>query len=375
MEERQAIHYGQVEIIPGIKCDVYVLNDDTPVMSERGLAKLLEMRHRALQSVATTGLPKTVKPFIDKDFSVATTLVKVSAKNSPHQGRDIVVYSSTVVSTIIRAYAMAIGNNALQKNQMHIGRKCVLLQAALTDTALYAVMKEACGLPVNLQKTAQKSYTDIVELMKKSGLQCSVSDEVAIKTDITDFLDIPLSTLNSFLGKRRNEIEPIRLDRATIRAMGSKASRMNGYSVHDVGTIALGMDSVIGIGLKEQMFGSLSSLAKLDTKGEIEWQQVLEEIFAGFNFHHNYMIGKYKVDFFVKELNLVLECNGYENHAFYDQQLEAEREKFINKGHRVVRFHHLVGLKTLVNGILHAQVGDVVKLYDVEHYSQNIYNI
>ncbi|MDM8567471.1 DUF559 domain-containing protein, partial [Candidatus Halobeggiatoa sp. HSG11] len=102
-----------------------------------------------------------------------------------------------------------------------------------------------------------------------------------------------------------------------------------------------------------------------DTKGEIEWQQVLEEIFAGFNFHHNYMIGKYKVDFFVKELNLVLECNGYENHAFYDQQLEAEREKFINKGHRVVRFHHLVGLKTLVNGILHAQVGDVVKLYDV----------
>ncbi|MDM8567473.1 DUF559 domain-containing protein [Candidatus Halobeggiatoa sp. HSG11] len=365
MEKRQAVHYGQVEIIPGIKCDVYVLNDDTPVMSERGLAKLLEIRHSTLQSMAETNLSKPLKPFIDKDFSMATTQVEVSAKNSPYQGRKIVVYSSTVVSTIIRAYAMAIGNNTLQKNQMHIGRKCVLLLAALADTALYAVMKEACGLPVNLQKTAQKSYTDIVELMRKSGLKCSVGDEVAIKTDITDFLDIPLSTLNSFLGKRRNEIEPIRLDRETIRAMGSKASRMNGYSVQDVGTIALGMDSVIGIGLKEQMFGSLSSLAKLDTKGEMEWQQVLEEIFAGFNFYHNYMIGKYKVDFFVKELNLVLECNGYENHAFYDQQLEAEREKFINKGHRVVRFHHLVGLKTLVNGILHAQVGDVVKLYDV----------
>jgi len=27
---------------------------------------------------------------------------------------------------------------------------------------------------------------------------------------------------------------------------------------------ALGMDSVVGIGLKEQMFGSVSSLAKLD---------------------------------------------------------------------------------------------------------------
>ena len=29
-------------------------------MSERGLAKLLEIRHSALQSMATTGLPKTV---------------------------------------------------------------------------------------------------------------------------------------------------------------------------------------------------------------------------------------------------------------------------------------------------------------------------
>ena len=77
---------------------------------------------------------------------------------------------------------------------------------------------------------------------------------------------------------------------------------MNGYSVQDVGAIVLGMDSVVGIGLKEQMFGSVSSLAKLDTKGEIE------------------------------------------------------REQFIDKGHRVVRFHHLVDLKTLVNGILHAQV-------------------
>jgi hypothetical protein len=45
-------------------------------MSERGLAKLLEIRHSALQSMATTGLPKTVKPFIDKDFIVATILVK-----------------------------------------------------------------------------------------------------------------------------------------------------------------------------------------------------------------------------------------------------------------------------------------------------------
>jgi len=160
----------------------------------------------------------------------------------------------------------------------------VILQSSLVITALETAIKEACGLPANIQKTAQKNYTDIVELMKESGLKCSVSEEIAIKTDITHFLDIPLSTLNSYLSKRRHEIKPIQLDRETIRAMGSKASRLNGYHVQDVGTIALGMDSVIGIGLKEKMFGRVSTLAKLDTKGEIEWQQLLAEIFAGFSF-------------------------------------------------------------------------------------------
>jgi len=36
MTERKAVYYGQVELIPGIIGDGYVLNDDTAVMSERG---------------------------------------------------------------------------------------------------------------------------------------------------------------------------------------------------------------------------------------------------------------------------------------------------------------------------------------------------
>jgi hypothetical protein len=37
MTERKAVYYGQVELIPGIVCDGYVLDDDTAVMSEAGL--------------------------------------------------------------------------------------------------------------------------------------------------------------------------------------------------------------------------------------------------------------------------------------------------------------------------------------------------
>jgi len=362
MTERQAVHYGQVEIIPGISCDGYVLDDGTACLSERGTADLLGMKHAPLQRVAPNWPPKTLEPFVDKGLIVAPKLIKVVAKNSPHQGRNIVVYNTSFIESFICGYALALANDALRSNQKHVGKRCVILQSSLVKTALEVAIKEACGLPSNIQASAQKNYTDIVELMKESGLKCSVSDEIAIKTDITHFLDIPLSTLNGFLSKRRNEIKPIQLDRETIRAIGSKALRMNGYHIQDVGTIALGMDSVIGIDLKEKM--SVSSLAKFDTQGEIEWQQVLTEIFAGFSFYHNYQIGNYRVDFYVKELDLILECNGYDSHANYNQVYEVKREQFLNN-YRVVRFHHQIDLKTLFNGILRAKMGTITKLY---HY-------
>ncbi|MDM8567862.1 DUF559 domain-containing protein, partial [Candidatus Halobeggiatoa sp. HSG11] len=137
--------------------------------------------------------------------------------------------------------------------------------------------------------------------------------------------------------------------------------------LEDVGKMVLGMDSVIGIELKKQVFGTISTLDKLDTKGEIEWQLVLSQVFENLGFQHNYPIGKYRVDFFVKDLNLILECNGYDNHISYDPIAETKREKFITKNYGLVRFHHLIDWKTLVNGILRTKVGDTTVLYNVEH--------
>jgi hypothetical protein len=50
MTERKAVHYGQVELIPGIVCDGYVLDDETAVMSERTTAHLLGMDHENFAS-------------------------------------------------------------------------------------------------------------------------------------------------------------------------------------------------------------------------------------------------------------------------------------------------------------------------------------
>ncbi|MDM8569721.1 DUF559 domain-containing protein [Thiotrichales bacterium HSG1] len=142
---------------------------------------------------------------------------------------------------------------------------------------------------------------------------------------------------------------------------------MNGYSLEDVSKIALGMDSVIGIELKKQAFGHIGTIAKPDTKGEIEWQQVLSQVFEGFGFHHNYTIGSYRADFFVKDLRLILECNGYDNHRNYNQQEEAQREQLLKQNYSILRFHHKITPEKLFNGILQAKMGKIIKLYDIEH--------
>jgi len=371
MIERKAVYYGQVELIPGIICDGYVLNDDTAVMSSRGTADLLHLDHKALERMGTNWPPKTLKPFVDNGFSMGTNSVKVVANNSPYKGRKIIVYTAETIETLISTYALALAHETLRQNQKHIGNRCVILLKSLVRAALETAIKQACGLSPNIQRTAQKNYIDVAKLIKEFGFTCSVDDDIAIKKDITQFLNVPESTLNSFLRKHQTDIKPIKLDSTTIRSFGGKASRMNGYHLDDVTKIALGMDSVIGIELKKQVFGQIGSFAKPETSTEVQWQKVLSSVFEGFDLHFNYPNGPYKVDFFVAKLMLVLECNGY-CHRYYDPKQEKEREKRITQKYSLVRFHHQVSLETLFNGILQAKPGTMIKLYDLEQLGQEM---
>ena len=255
MIERKAVYYGRVELIPGVICDGYVLDNGMAVMSERGTADLLGIDQKALNRVRTTGVPKTIEPFINKDLDVRTTSVEVVAKNNPHKGRYIEVYDSSTIESIMRAYVLALAHRKLQKNQRHVGERCAILQCFLARTALESAIKEACGFIPEIQKTAQEYYIDAVGLIQELGFNCSIDtgeDIIATKRDITDFLSVPESTLNHFLRKYKQEITPIRLDTATIRSLGSMANRMNGYSMDDVAKIACGMDTEIGIKLKQR---------------------------------------------------------------------------------------------------------------------------
>jgi hypothetical protein len=282
MSEQKAVYYGQVKLIPGIICDGYVLDNATAVMSERGTADLLGMHHKSLQSMAVNWPQKTLEPFIDNGLSMAANLVEVVAKNSPYQGRKIVVYSSHIIENLVRAYAFALASDRLREAQEHIGKRCVFLMGALVRTALDAAIKEACGFIPEVQKTAQKNYLDAVELLKEFGFTGSLGNQLATKKEIATFLKIPTTTLNYFLYKHRNEIQPVSLDQAMRRAIGSKARHLNGYQLSDVAKISFAMDTETGIELKKRMFGQVGVFATPTTKDEIQWRQVLSRIFDGF---------------------------------------------------------------------------------------------
>ncbi|MDM8563745.1 DUF559 domain-containing protein, partial [Candidatus Marithioploca araucensis] len=353
--------------------------------SERGTADLLGVDHMHLNRMATNWPPKTLKPFTDNSFTMRGNFVEVIAESSPYYGRNIVVYTSATIEILIRTYASAFMNDGLRKNQIHVGKRAVALLISLVRTVLDATIKQACGLSPDIQQTAQKNYIDAVKLIKDFGFTCTAPNDIAIKKDIAQFLDVPESTLNSFLRKHKGEIEPLKLDSATIRSFGGKASQMNGYHLDEVTKIALGMDSVVGIELKKKVFGEIGSFAKPSTSLEVQWREVLSNVFKGFDLHFNYPIGSYKVDFFVAKLMLVLECNGY-CHRYYDDEQEKVREKLITQKYSLVRFHHKVSLETLFNGILQAKPGTTVfevlvffskklkprMLYDLEQLGQEM---
>ena len=382
MLNRKAIFYGEVEIIPGVICDGYVLNNGVSVMSERGTANLLDMDHSTLRDVVGNWPPKSLKAFcnsvlnvvgnlsnktlestVKKNLSVANNLVEVTAPKSHHKGRKIVVYTSEVIENLIRTYALAFANEHLRKNQRHIGKRCVILQSSLLRTALDVAIKESCGFTPNFQKTAQKHYTNTVELIQKFGFKCSVENNIAIKKDIIDFLKVPHSTLNSFLYKHSHEIKPLKLSFETIRSIGSKAKRMNGYHLKDVAKIAVGMDTEVGLKLKRKMFGEFGDFAKVHAKDEIHWREILSKVFAGFDLRYSYCIEKsrYIVDFFVADLLLCLECNGV-SHKYYNAQEEKKRENIITEKYALVRFQPDTGLESLFNAILHTKPGKVIRL-------------
>ena len=368
-----APYYGKIRL-PGVEADGYVLSTGIGCLSELGASRVLGFStHSVLNNIVSNKGPKEIKSFLINELTLSQT-VMVTA-DCHQRNSEIKVYTAKTINTIARAYATAYLAGKLRKNQIHIGLHCAVLRNTLADVALEQIIYDGCGyrvpetLPERMERQwqDQEAFMNAVSLIQELGFNCSFPNQVATKKDIVDFLKVPAGTLNSFLQKHRDEIKPVRIDSATIRSMGGKAQRMNGYRIDDVVKIVCGMDTETGIAFRKKLFGDMASFVSPRVKTETEWRPFLAKIFEGLDPRFNHPVGNYRADCFVGKLMLVLECNGYDCHRRYDPEKEAEREKAISQKYKMVRFHHKVSVEALFNGILRAEVGSVVRLYDSEY--------
>ena len=234
--------------------------------------------------------------------------------------------------------------------------------------AKIAIIKRLQAIEADVLKGAfdqarQKAATwDGVQLLTDLGFTHSLPNKMATRKDIAKFLNIPESTLAVFLSKHTDQITVTKLTKEQIRAAGSKANRLNAYTQDEVFKIAFWMNTEIGSQLKKKIFGDVGVYSTPAIKEETEWKAILSKIFANLGFQYQYKIGNYVVDFFVEKLNLVLECDT-NNHRYYNQQEEEQRDAFISQHYTLIRFNSQIVLETLVNGILRAQPKQVIKLY------------
>ncbi len=142
MKKLKATHYGKVELFPGIKSASYVLSDGTTVLSERGTADLLGIDKKLLSSIRENWPPETIKPFIIQSSFVVYEPIKVTAKNSSHKGKKIVVYDIQFIESFITGYALAFASGELKPDQISIGERCMSLQSALISNVLGNSIKE-----------------------------------------------------------------------------------------------------------------------------------------------------------------------------------------------------------------------------------------
>ena len=89
---------------------------------------------------------------------------------------------------------------------------------------------------------------------------------------------------------------------------------------------------------------------------------MLAKIFDGFGLQPKYKIGKYRVDYCVSKLLLILELDEKE-HSGDDIAEEEEREKALSKHYTIIRFKPETEIETLMNAILKAQMKEVIRLY------------
>lgn len=132
-------------MLSGIEIPCYVLEDETRVLSQRGLQTGIGMSRGGL-----TGGAQRIAVFLEglgsKGLEVNDLIARI--KNPirflpPHGGRVAYGYEATILADICDVALRARSKNALLESQNHIAQTCELLVRAFARVGIIALVDEA----------------------------------------------------------------------------------------------------------------------------------------------------------------------------------------------------------------------------------------
>ena len=121
----------------------YVLEDETRVLVQRGIATGMGMSAMRGRRIGDFVASKSINPFISNELN---SVIKNPIKFQPPTGGRIAYgYSAIILVDICNAVLSARDAGALHSQQQHIAERCDLLVRALAKVGIIALVDEATG--------------------------------------------------------------------------------------------------------------------------------------------------------------------------------------------------------------------------------------
>jgi P63C domain len=156
----RADHAGHLHIgNASIPC--YVLDNETRILSTRGIMKGLERRWRG-RKYAGTELPvfleaSNLKPFIPENLGlVFSPVIFRTDKGARSEG-----YRAEILPEICEVYLKALDQEKLTKSQQPIAQRCQILMRALSKVGIIALVDEATGYQEVRDRLALQAILDL----------------------------------------------------------------------------------------------------------------------------------------------------------------------------------------------------------------------
>ncbi|MDE0716942.1 MAG: P63C domain-containing protein [Rhodospirillaceae bacterium] len=156
-------------IIGGIDIPCYVLEDETRVLSQRGIFSGLGAKRgggRGGAEIPRILASKTLSPFVSSELAAA--LKSPIEFQPPGGGRTAYGYPATLLVEICNVYLKAREAGALLQSQMHIADQAELIVRGLATVGITALVDEATGYQ---RIRAERALADILEAFIAKNLQ------------------------------------------------------------------------------------------------------------------------------------------------------------------------------------------------------------